>query len=152
MADEKLRMAVHTLGKMIGATNEQFEKVLALMDGELLNTAALTKRALETFGTLWKNKYGETYVFNWAVDRGHIKRLLTKGITIEKLEDKMALYMLLNEPFISAHRHPFGLFISRINSLGGAGKRATSPIGCRHNPPCVDDLQHTARVSAELRG
>lgn len=152
--------------KLLEVAREHMEKAeLARLEAaELLGggtgTAATMRLFVKVFDRLWCQRYahGQTgrYIWRWAVDTPNIKRLL-RTLGLPELEVRAARYLQTSDPFLDRQRHPFGLFVSGINSYAGA---ADAPAGafeldgapvpdCKHTPPCQSDQEHTQRKRAE---
>ena len=150
MADAKLKIQ-----QLVSEVRERLDEIESLMgEGEIPDVRKSGKRAIETFCALWKNRYSEPYLPNWTVDRAQVKRFLTKGVTIERLEAKMAAFILDNDPALVRARHPFTWFVSRFNTIRVDVDRADAPsaaIGCHHDPVCLSDIAHTRKSMQEAR-
>ncbi len=102
------------------------------------------------------------YEFNKTVDPAHVKRLL-KTMDRPTLRARITRYFADREPFLVRNKHPFNLFISRINTYapptltppnlrGRAFDPEPAPAAdCGHQPRCVDDATCTAKRRTELR-
>lgn len=97
----------------------------------------------------WGAKYRSDYLWSYAKDKAQIKRLL-KNMGLADLKARIVAYLSSEEDFPVRHKHPFGVFVSTINSYGG--KIKPRPFGCRHDPPCADDVEHTRRRQAAVSG
>lgn len=114
-------------------------------------TGQLSKQLFTTWATLWLARYREKYVFAGARDAGSFKRLLTT-MTADQVVARMKAYLADDDAFLAKQRHPLALFISGINRYGGSGAVEAAPVGCRHDPPCRTEVEHTRRQMAERRG
>lgn len=140
--------------KLIGEIRERLDELEAAAGSDLPDVSKLGKRAIDTFCRLWTNRYREPYLPNWAVDRGHVKRFLTKGVPVERLEAKMAAFILDNDPALVRARHPFNWFVSRFNTIRvdvDGPDAPAAPVDCRHRPPCKSDIEHTSKSMRESR-
>jgi hypothetical protein len=167
MAETKLSAAtLAKVVKLVGVQKELTEKLLAVNQeiDELLGggagVAELMKQFERTFDELWCARYanGERgrYVWRFAVDRPNLKRLL-RTLGLEELTARATRYMRNADPFIVRSRHPFGLFVSGINTYaaeapgGELTLEAPAVHDCRHSPACKSDQEHTRRKLAEMR-
>lgn len=130
------------------------EEVNQLLGGGV-GIAAQIKDVQHAFHEAWTHRYRGQYVWRHAVDIPHIKRLI-KMLGVEEVKTRVVNYLRNEDPFIGRSRHPFGLFVSGINSYanegpGGELELESPAVGCSHVPPCKSDSDHTRRKSAELR-
>lgn len=134
---------------LIAEIRERLDELETLTMGEVPDVVKMGKRAHDTWTRLWEAKYREPYVANHKVEKPNIKRFLTKGVSVEILEEKMAAYLLDSDPFLVRQRHPFNLFVSRFNSIRvreGAADAPAPPVDCHHTPTCKSDIEHTRRM------
>lgn len=119
--------------------------------------AVKLKQVEAAWASCWSGRYHGDYVFNFARDRAHLKRLL-RTFTPEELEGRMVRYLQDNEPALVQRRHPFGWFISSINNYAPHGEapkdlELSAPVSdCKHTPRCKSDQEHTDRKMKDLRG
>lgn len=111
--------------------------------------AELAKRVIATFARAWATRYpGERYVFAGAKEVAQAKRFL-KVLTVDEVEDRIARYMTLDDPFYERNGHTFGLFVSAINTVVtthvGHGNEPLT-VTCKHTPRCTSDVVHTSRL------
>lgn len=163
MADaDKTRLArigklVEVLRDLQAKTYEVTEEMQRLLAGEA-GIGDRLKQVETAWRAAWSSRYHGDYVFTFAKDRPQIKRLL-KTFTAEDLQVRMLNYIRNDDRYFVERRHPFGLFVSTINQHAPAGDPDFGleaadefrPIGCKHEPPCRNDQQHTQKRMSELR-
>lgn len=137
---------------------ELIEEMNRVMNGE--GGIADKLKLLEAhFDALWGVRYagGEVkrYLWRYAIDRPNMKRLL-RLLEPAEIQRRMVVYLKNDERFYTQARHPFGLFVSSINShvdLTTIGAAVTQPdaVGCKHVPKCRSDQAHTKRQSSDMK-
>lgn len=139
-------------------TGEVIAEIEALLGGQA-GIATQVKQFETTFDGLWCARYtnGETGRYVWAFvrDRPQIKRLL-KGLGLEELERRAAVYLASDDRFYARSRHGFSLFISSINTYAAPAEVEDfslrgAPTNCHHDPRCRTDVDHTRRRRLECR-
>lgn len=154
------------LVKLLGVARELQTKLTAILEevDELLGGGAGVASQLRNFqrqfDELWCGRYARgqhgRYIWRHAMDVPNIKRLL-KALGYDDLVDRAGRYIATEDDFLKRNRHPFGLFVSGINSYAGEGKAtdlaldAAGPVDCRHSPRCASEQQHTKKKQTELR-
>lgn len=79
-------------------------------------------REIETcFATVWQQRYGTAYMWNYAKDRAQEKRLL-KGLEPAEICARVKSYINDDSPIYVKARHAFALFVATINSHAGQPK------------------------------
>lgn len=147
----KILPVMRELHEKQGAMIEEFE---AIVGGG--PTIGEKLKHLETYySELWAWRYGEPYVWptaEYAKSRGQWKTLIKKLGTVEALKRRVANYMRNSEDFFVSKKHPFGLFVATINQHVDARdvRLAQRPDGCKHEPPCADQFEHTRRKQQEF--
>lgn len=134
----------------LGALIEEFDNLLA---GKA-STGELLKGLYATWSELWESRHRSKYAWAMERDAPNMKKLL-KLLGVDELEAKMVSYIKNEDPYYAERRHPFGLFVSSINSHRGLATRRfddDAPVvsGCLHSPPCTSDQQHTKRRNLEM--
>src|SRR6185503_638982 len=146
MADEP---EVNQLAKKLAPLLKRLEEELAVIHDTQREIAQLVASdnpvlALSLFwAQQWQAKNRAAYVWNHARDKPQIKRLL-KTISADDLKARMIAYLSSDDPFHARNQHNFGIFVSAINSFAGSKPRQRV-LGCHHEPPCADDVEHTRR-------
>lgn len=109
-------------------------------------------RLLQFFAANWEKKYApqKLAIANPEKEIGIWLRLM-KAVPPAELCERVRRYFKQTDEFIVSARHPFGLFVSRINDLSIEASAPPIPIGCKHQPACRDDAVHTRRVLTEQR-
>ena len=160
MADKE-QVTLSKIAKLVAAQNELLDKFAAIsdeLDALLTGKAGIgaTLTQLESYySTVWESRYTGDYVWNFAKDRAHLKRLL-RTLSVEQIQVRMLNYMKNDDPFYVNKRHPFGVFVAAVNSFAALGKPIDGfdlgdAVGdCRHKPRCGNDAQHTRRKREEL--
>lgn len=151
---EKLKSLVFELRELQTKEAALTDEIDALLGGGA-GIGALMKRLEETFGALWRARYGVPYMWTYTKDRPQLKRLL-RALAVDEIEARMGTYLKSGEAYYGAARHNFSLFVATINNHQGLAAPAeltlsAPPVGCRHTPPCKDDQEHTKRNTAEVR-
>ena len=108
-----------------------------------------TREAKAWWEENWKAKYRSDYQWAFGRDIASIKRLL-KSLHLHDLKARMLAYLSSDDRFHVQNHHPFGVFVASINSFGGAIK-PPQVVGCLHQPPCRDDVEHTQRTMDERK-
>lgn len=95
------------------------------------------------------------YSFNFTKDAPHCKRFI-RELGLEELKHRAHRYLKCDDPFYVSKKHPFPMFVATINTwaAGDAAadlELAPAPVGCKHQPPCKDDVEHTKRYQRETR-
>jgi hypothetical protein len=159
-ADPARRLAA--MAKMVPLMREHHEKLGALIEEfEAVTGGGPTigdkLKHLEAYWSeLWEARYSEPYVWpsdEYAKSRGQWKTLLKK-LPIDALKRRIVNYFRNGEEFFRAKKHPFGLFVATINQhVNAPGDRddlAQRPEGCKHEPACADQFEHTRRKQQEF--
>jgi hypothetical protein len=165
MADTD-KALIAQLTKLIALQKDYLEKLNALSEeidtllGGGAGTAANLKILEKAFDEQWCLRYAPgrrgCYVWQFSRDVPHLKRLLRK-LPIPEITARMMRYIGNDDPFYVKARHPFGLFVSSINSHAGEALAPESfdlepPADCKHSPVCKSDQEHTRKVLQEARG
>ena len=156
-----VQVLLKKLSGLVAAQKDLLEKLAALaleMDNLLGGSggiAAQLRDFEEAWDLTWCRRYApgeqKRYVWNFARDRAHLKRLLPR-LGSDELLRRAQVYLLSDDPFYLKNRHPFGLFIAGINSFAAAPQSSAQPVlGCSHEPPCPTETAHTRRRMAEVR-
>jgi hypothetical protein len=119
----------------------------------------LVKYSEDAFGIIWSSVYPGQYVWTYARDRVHMKRLILQ-LGDEELEARFRRYMQNTDPYFVKARHSFGAFVSSVNQHAAPSTAAAlelegdndRPVGCTHLPACKDDVEHTRWRAREMRG
>jgi hypothetical protein len=152
---EKLKPLVAKLRELqtdIAAVTDEIDALL----GGGAGIGALLKRLEETFGALWRSRYGVPFFWTYTKDRPQMKRLI-KALPVEEIEARMSSFLKNQDPYFVGARHTFSLFVATINNHAGLAAPAdlalsAPPVGCRHTPACVSDQACTKKKAAEVRG
>lgn len=149
---EKLQTAILDAKKTLETLSNKIAALEQLASSQP-TAGQVTKALFEFWHARWGTAYRESYQFAHGRDAGQFKRLL-KTLSQEELQKRMARYISDDDPFLSKQRHPLSLFFSQINRWGGTEGEATwlVPVGCKHQPACANDVEHTRRMMAEKRG
>ena len=116
-------------------------------------TGDILKRLEGAFSAEWERRYGNPYVFTYAKDRPHWKRLV-KLTSEPDIICRIIAFMADEEPWLTRGRHPFGLFVSQFNRYVPAVAFTLEPkaVNCTHQPRCQNDAEHTRKALDEMRG
>jgi hypothetical protein len=132
------------------------EEIDALVHGKA-GIGAKLKALEEAYDGAWCERYARgqrgVYVWNYREDRPQSKRLLAR-MSVEEIGRRALAYIRCEDPFYANKRHPFSLFIRSINEWtnGKAAPEEVEPVGgCKHDPPCRSDQEHTRRRAADMR-
>lgn len=141
------------IAKAIADIRARLDDLEGLVTPNLPDVRKLAKRALDTWRTLWADRHREPYDTKWAADRTHVNRWLAQGHTIERIEAKMAVFVLDNDPALVRARHPFDWFVKRFSTIrvDVDADRPAAPIDCRHSPRCSSEIAHTRKAMQESR-
>lgn len=149
---EKILPVMRELHEKQGAMIEEFENIVG--GGPTIGDKL---KHLEAYWSeLWEWRYREPYVWpkdEFAKSRGQWKTLLKK-IPIEALKNRIANYIRNGDDFFVSKKHPFGMFVATINqhvnARGDVAQLQERPDGCKHDPPCADQFEHTRRKQQEM--
>lgn len=147
------------MAKLVPIMREEHEKLGALIEefesiaGGGPTIGDKLKHLENYWSELWAWRYGAPYVWptnDYAKTRGQWK-LLLKKIPIEPLKNRIANYLRNGDEFFVSKKHPFGMFVATINQHVNARDAGLSerPDGCKHDPPCADQFEHTRRRQEE---
>lgn len=147
----KILPVMRELHEKQGAMIEEFEAIVG--GGPTIGDKL---KHFETYWSeLWAWRYGEPYAWpasgnEYAKHRGQMKTLFKK-LTLDGTKRRAANYMRNSEDFFTSKKHPWGLFVATINQHVNAREEelAQRPEGCRHDPPCADQFEHTRKRQAE---
>lgn len=77
-------------------------------------------RLKRAYSELWQHRHGPgPYVFNHAVDTGHLKRFL-RTHTEAQIEQGFVEYLRRDDAFYIRGKHPFLLFVKGFNEFAAA--------------------------------
>lgn len=113
-------------------------------------------RQMETaFDDAWCARYakGRTGIYAWhrQVDTPHMKRFIQR-FGLEDLSRRFVAYLQDEDRYLVNARHPFSLFVRNVNTYVASTHAGDErPVGCKHDPPCRNDSEHTTRRQAEMR-
>lgn len=151
----RLGKLMETLRELQAKTYEVAEEMNKILHGEAAMGDVL-KQVEKAFSEEWKARYGTPYVWQYVKDRPHWKRLLKNAGSDEVLQ-RIATYFADGDDYIRRARHPFGLFVSKFNTLARQADESTLELSapvlsdCRHQPPCISDQEHTRRKQQDVR-
>lgn len=159
--EERPKVSVAQLDEILATIAKLHDQVNALKrrveGGPNPIKEVLTEFDLKWVASYFKPGSNAHYEFNRSIDPAHVKRLL-KTMDVATLKARIARYFRDREPFLVKNRHPFNLFVSRINAYAISGPANEMPAasaepvpGCEHTPPCGTDVEHTRRRMADLR-
>jgi len=110
------------------------------------------ERVIEAFRGRWKAAYGVEC------------SLILKPLEFMQLEQQraacgdrrlvaaMEAYFATDDQYVRRARHPLALFLKEpLKYLAGEAVVKTRPRGCKHEPACTDDAEHTRRDLADRR-
>lgn len=148
------------LAKLIPFMREEWEKLGAMLDEFDALTggkAAIADRLKEVetgWAELWSSIHKEPWVWpDYARSRGQIKTLFRKGLSVRQILSRASVYITGDNEYYLRRKHPWDLFVATINEhvrAGGDGDLAERPSGCKHDPPCKDQFEHTKKRQADL--
>lgn len=161
--DERPKVSVAQLDEIlttIAKLHDQVNKLKRRLEGG----PNPVKEVLTVFDDRWRACYTVGlvppvhYEFNRTIDPAHVKRLL-KVMDATTLKTRIVRYFNDREPFLVKNRHPFNLFVTRINAYSGGNSTPAAPMeltaepvpGCAHQPPCGTDHEHTRRRMEDMR-
>lgn len=153
--DPAKRLAI--MDKLLPALREEHARLGTLIDeleactGGNATIGEKLKDAERHFSQLWEERYHEPYAWvDIPKSRGQLKTLFRK-LSPEIVNGRISKYLANNDPFFTDRKHPFGLFVATVNQHVVAHEQSllVRPTGCRHDPPCRDQVQHTKKKLAE---
>jgi len=146
----KLTALVEKLREVQAQTCDIAEEMQRLLSGDP-GIGARMKQVELAWQTAWGSRYHAEYVFNYTVDRAHLKRLL-KTFTPADLQIRILNYIKSEDQFCVSRRHPFALFVATVNQHAPVTEFDLAPsVDCRHTPRCRTDEEHTVKRGAEMR-
>lgn len=157
MDNEERKKLAARITKSIDALTKARDELLALQ--QTVEGENPVKRALSIFDYQWMHRYDseDHYSFNPKTDPMNTKRLLTR-LGDEELHRRILHYFNDRDEWLVRQKHPFGIFVSRINTYaknrgltpwtGDVGEPA--PSDCGHAPRCRTEVEHTQRRREEL--
>lgn len=152
--DDRIRKLFEKLRERQAEAQEIADEILRELGGE--QTLGSTLRQLEgAYSEAWQRRYGSPYMFNFAKDRAHWKRLVKLG-SVDDVIARVLSYLHDDDEYLRRQRHPFGLFVARFNQYAVDAPvtelALEAPVtDCRHTPPCRSDQEHTRKRMAEMR-
>lgn len=156
MTPEKLQKLLDQLRAQHSRMGDQLDAFEAMLL-ETHTPGQAAKQWLLAFGEAWAQRYrGEKFIVaSWPKDMAIAKRLLAQ-LEHEELLARARGYLADPDPFYVRAKHPIGLFATNVNRYAKAAAHEEDflqapAIGCTHRPQCKSDVQHTRRVSQELR-
>lgn len=111
-----MKKLISLQAKLVELTEQQ----MAVVDemGKLLaggpGVGAILGQLEAHFSTCWRVRYGSDYAFTFARDVPQLKRLI-RILGVEEVERRMLTYCRNADGYLLKARHPFGLFVSRVN-------------------------------------
>lgn len=112
------------------------------------------KQFLDHFCAAWSAKYRSKYSVNGAKDMAQIKRVL-KTVAFDDLKARSTQFLASTDRFYSEAHHPLPMFLAAVNKFTAQVPDEqflqSAPIGCKHDPPCRNDADHTRRRLQESR-
>jgi len=159
--DDKAKLS--KLIKLMAAGRDLVEKLDAIVAeadeilGGGIGIGQKIKELETTFEAAWAARYGagRGYVWNYARDRAHWKRLIKMVGTVD-LSERIQIYMNSREPHVVDARHSFPMFVATVNSYITApllpeGDGVYPVVDCRHTPRCRTEVEHTRKRRDELK-
>jgi hypothetical protein len=151
--------------RRLWAVRLELAEKLAAIDAEIHTVlegeetiAQKLKRLYRAFSKAWELRYGAGYVMNFQIEGPLAKRMLTRGLTVEDIEQRAIRYIRRDDDFLRKRRHDFQLFAKMINELTDrrdmpalvdADETDPPPADCTHG--CRTGAEHTRRRNDELR-
>jgi len=145
-----LRNLHEKLAELRQHEQEILDEMGRLLNGEL-GIGAILRRLEEHYSMLWSVRYSQPYVWAFAKDRPHLKRLI-KSLGVEQLELRMGSYLKNPDPFYVKAKHSFAVFVASINTHAVAESSRQRDEPCQHEPRCPGTWQHYRLLEAEASG
>lgn len=153
--------------KVAGINVAAMQKIIALLkqrhadDGALIEELERLAGGGRGIGEILKECYAHwialwphgVYEFNYTKDAPHMKRYL-RSLGQTEFQQRMLNYLKCRLPYYVEKKHPFSVFVATINSWASDAllpEDSPIPVGCMHQPPCLDDVAHTKRKAQEMR-
>jgi len=136
------------------------DELLAIKRG--LEGSNPTGEIFQHFADAWLRRHHAKYEFSGGQDAKNITRLL-KVFDVATLKVRISRYIADSDPFLVRQKHPFGNFVTRVNTYSTPNGSASSSsgsiafdepaevVGCKHTPPCGSDSEHTRRRMEDMR-
>lgn len=114
--------------------------------------------AMGLYQRLWREKFKADYLFNRKADPADLKRRIN-SCGADDVKRRIVAYFADDDPFLVKQHYPYNLFSSRFNLYAGNGTPedseapflASAAVGCRHQPKCQSDVEHTKKRALEMR-
>ncbi len=153
--------------KTDGVNVAAMQKIIALLktrhdeDGALIEELERLAGGGRGIGEIMKDCYAHwnalwphgTYVFKFDKDAPQMKRLI-RQLGGTELQQRMLNYLKSRDPYYAEKKHPFPLFVATVNAWANDSLRPEDlpiPVGCTHQPPCHDDVEHTRKKQQAMR-
>lgn len=152
--------------RFIASLNEQIATLTRCRDDlvKLVNTfegSNPVKDVLTFFDERWMRSYQTTEHYKFIdADAGNVKRLL-KTLDVNTMQRRITRYMNDGDQWLVGQRHPFSIFVKRVNSYGAElrpmpafdhdPEKMPAPSDCAHRPMCSTSFEHTEKMIAELK-
>lgn len=154
--EQRIKQAVAALDVVLQTIERLRDQVNTIR--QKLEEQNPVKDALTHFDQHWIAAYTrgaspvQHYQFNGLKDATAVKRLL-KTMDATTLLARITNYFRDRDDFLVRQRHPFGLFIARVNAYASTAAQpdAAAPPDCTHVPRCISDTMHTRRRANDLR-
>ena len=148
---ERTASLVAELHRLLERQLEQIAELEKILSDEPTTTSQ-TPTLFAAWGHKWAAAHeGEKYVFAQGRDGAAFKRLL-KALPLEEIIGRMEAFLADTDPWLVQRRHPLGVFLKNINSIGPTHQAPAPVIGCSHVPRCTSEAEHTKKRLAEVRG
>lgn len=153
MSDDKSKALDAQLDALLGDIDKMRDRIIDMK--RKLAAENPVRDVLEFFSAKWVERWargqaGAKYEFVRPNDPAQVKRLL-KTMTVDTLNGRIARFFQDRDEWLQRAKHPFGAFVKGINKYQPEANLRPRPAGCRHDPPCADDVAHTDRMAADLR-
>lgn len=110
------------------------------------------ERLTDAFRAKWRAAYGvDCSLLLRPMEYSNLAQQLD-AVGPVRLMAAMTAYFATEDTYIRKARHPLALFLREpLKYLAGEAVATGPPKGCRHQPPCRDDAEHTKRDIADRR-
>lgn len=114
--------------------------------------ASDAERLTDAFRAKWRAAYGvDCSLLLRPMEYSNLAQQLD-AVGPVRLMAAMTAYFATEDTYIRKARHPLALFLREpLKYLAGEAVATGPPKGCRHQPPCRDDAEHTKRDIADRR-
>jgi hypothetical protein len=127
-------------------TDQEKDRARAPEHGSEQRAEHAAERITDAFRSHWKAAYGhECTILVKPLEYMQLEQHL-EHVGEGKLLQAMRAYFATDDAYVQTAKHPLAMFLrDPMRYLANGRARPDRPRGCKHDPPCVDDVAHTKR-------